>query len=185
MKRRIHMRIGNELDHLEPEADHHLHSNPTDLGHGTCKINKRTRGPTTGIVWSKRKFDSTEKIEVHLPADLRRFVGDRSQELITRSGRIVRLYAPLNVERWAHIPVDIIDKIIDIIYVLPQYPLPTHDVLVRWWRICNISGNCGKQQLPPLWKMADAASMHSPAVKEFYLSISDVVSSDVRFQSYS
>ncbi|KAK8960003.1 hypothetical protein KSP40_PGU000491 [Platanthera guangdongensis] len=69
------------------------------------ELQKRTRVPTTGIGWSKRKYDSTEKIEVHLPADRHRFVGDRSQELITRSGRIVRLYAPLNVERWAHIPI--------------------------------------------------------------------------------
>lgn len=84
---------------------------------GTCEIKKRTRGPTTGIGWSKRKYHCTEKVEVQIPADLRRIVGERSQELITRSGRIVRLYAPLNVEKWAHIPTDIIDKIVDVINV--------------------------------------------------------------------
>ncbi|KAK8946058.1 hypothetical protein KSP40_PGU006118 [Platanthera guangdongensis] len=92
------------MDELSPRYGYQLEL-PELLGiRCTCEIKKRTRGPTTGIGWSKRKYDSTEKIEVHLPADLRRFVGDRSQELITRSGRIVRLYAPLNVERWAHIP---------------------------------------------------------------------------------
>ncbi|KAK8962915.1 Deoxyhypusine synthase [Platanthera guangdongensis] len=121
---------------LPPTKDSHAKtSNPGKNTHeaSTCEIKKRTRGPTTGIGWSKRKYDSTEKVEVHLPADLHRFVGDRSQELITRSGRIVRLYAPLNVERWAHIPVDIIDKIIDIIYRQVAHEDQQFPIYIRLW----------------------------------------------------
>ncbi|KAK8966418.1 hypothetical protein KSP40_PGU014157 [Platanthera guangdongensis] len=105
----------------------------TLCNNGTCQIKKRTRGPTTGIRWCKRKYHCTEKVEVQIPADLRRIVGQRSQELITRSGRIIRLYAPLNVEKWAHIPVDIIDKIIDIIYRQVAHEEHQLPIYVRLW----------------------------------------------------
>ncbi|KAK8961511.1 Auxin response factor 16 [Platanthera guangdongensis] len=124
--------VGHEVDRIELDVDH-VQSDLTDLRHGTYEIKKRTRGPTTGIGWSKRKYHCTKKVEVQIPTDLRRIVGERSQELITRSGRIVRLYAPLNVEKWAHIPVDIIDKIVDIIYRQVAHEEQQLPIYMRLW----------------------------------------------------
>ncbi|KAK8944140.1 hypothetical protein KSP39_PZI007931 [Platanthera zijinensis] len=64
----------------------------------------------------KRRQNNTERVDVQLPTELRRLVGYRAQELITKSGRYVRDHAPLNVEKWSDIPTDIVDKIINIIY---------------------------------------------------------------------
>ncbi|KAK8936928.1 hypothetical protein KSP39_PZI012825 [Platanthera zijinensis] len=75
-----------------------------------------------------RKYHCTKKVEVKIPTDLRRIVGQRSQKLITRIGCIVRLYSPLNVEKWTHIPVDIIDKIVDIIY--SEFSLPNENHII-------------------------------------------------------
>ncbi|KAK8931470.1 hypothetical protein KSP39_PZI016310 [Platanthera zijinensis] len=87
---------------------------------------KRTRGPTIGLEWSKRRQNNLERVAVQLPAELRRLVGYRAQELITKSGRYVRQNAPLNVEKWSEIPTDIIDKIINIINDEFNLPKESH-----------------------------------------------------------
>ncbi|KAK8957235.1 Histone-lysine N-methyltransferase ATXR6 [Platanthera zijinensis] len=68
------------------------------------------------LEWSKRRQNNMERVDVQLQAELQRLVGYRAQELITKSGRYVRHHAPLNVEKWSLIPIDITDKIINIIY---------------------------------------------------------------------
>ncbi|KAK8938589.1 hypothetical protein KSP39_PZI011496 [Platanthera zijinensis] len=87
---------------------------------------KRTRGPTIGLEWSKRRQNNLERVAVQLPAELRRLVGYRAQELITKIGRYVRQNAPLNVEKWSEIPTDIIDKIINIINAKFNLPKESH-----------------------------------------------------------
>ncbi|KAK8921843.1 hypothetical protein KSP39_PZI020175 [Platanthera zijinensis] len=78
------------------------------------------------LEWSKRRQNNVERVDVQLPAELRRLVGYRAQELITKSGRYVRHHAPLNVEKWSLIPTDITDKIINIIYAEFNLPPDSH-----------------------------------------------------------
>ncbi|KAK8923427.1 hypothetical protein KSP39_PZI019055 [Platanthera zijinensis] len=123
--RHTYVESGVEHVSVEAEADHVPASptNPELDNNGSNVTRKRTRGPTMALEWSKRRLNNAERVNVQLPAELRRLVGYRAQELITKCGRYVRHHAPLNVEKWSLIPTDITEKILNIIYV--EFNLPT------------------------------------------------------------
>ncbi|KAK8946415.1 hypothetical protein KSP39_PZI007369 [Platanthera zijinensis] len=114
---------------IETEA-YHVPGNPTNLeldaDNDLYVTKKRTRGPTVGHEWTKRRQNNLERVDVQLPVELQRLVGYRAQELITKCGRYVRLHAPLNVEKWSEISTDIIDKLINIIYAEFNLPNESH-----------------------------------------------------------
>ncbi|KAK8934009.1 hypothetical protein KSP39_PZI015912 [Platanthera zijinensis] len=85
-----HTYVESGVEHvsLEPEVDHVPASptNPELDNNGSNVTKKRTRGPTMALEWSKRRQNNVERVDVQLPAELRRLVGYRAQELITKSG---------------------------------------------------------------------------------------------------
>ncbi|KAK8913896.1 E3 ubiquitin-protein ligase UPL2 [Platanthera zijinensis] len=126
-----HTIVESVVEHVSTDVEvDHVPTDPTDFEHATNSglnvSKKRTRGPTIGLEWSKRRQNNLERVDVQLPAELRRLVGYRAQELITKSGRYVRQNAPLNVEKWSEIPTDIIDKIVNIINAEFNLPKESH-----------------------------------------------------------
>nr|CAD1817783.1 unnamed protein product [Ananas comosus var. bracteatus] len=104
----------------DPHASTHLPSTITDRPSSPTIANldtnttakKKGRGPTTNPNAKKRKEENKGKVE--FSKRLGRAVGGlQLAEFITEMGVVLRQYAPLNVNKWAEVPMHYKDKMWD------------------------------------------------------------------------
>nr|CAD1817938.1 unnamed protein product [Ananas comosus var. bracteatus] len=123
----------------DPHASTHLPSTITDRPSSPNTANpdtnttakKKGRGPTTNPNAKKRKEENKGKVE--FSKRLGRAVGGlQLAEFITEMGVVLRQYAPLNVNKWAEVPMHYKDKMWDDLMRDPETEVDPD--LTEYWK---------------------------------------------------